>query len=185
MFPIAQMEELLLEALDDIKKAMELLDGLELGGAAAQNKSTNLSIEILSILNYVYKQLYAKATDAGSDSRGGNPAANMADSAAQEEQKGDGGDAKGKKKGGIANEADEEEEPTNLDKKVGGKGGPNEQEAENEVQKDIELIVPYLLDLLFDKLLKTMQGLTFNQIKLEYWDYALMNDKGPPADLFD
>lgn len=52
------------------------------------------------------------------------------------------------------------------------------------MQKDIELIIPYLLDLLFDKLLKTMQGLTFNQIKLEYWDYTLY-EAGPPSDLFD
>ena len=52
------------------------------------------------------------------------------------------------------------------------------------MQKDIELIIPYLLDLLFDKLLKTMQGLTFNQIKLEYWDYTLY-EAGPPPDLFD
>lgn len=84
----------------------------------------------------------------------------------------------------MANEADAEEEQTNIEKKLGGRGDPNEQEAENEMQKDIELIVPYLLDLLFDKLLKTMQGLTFNQIKLEYWDYTLL-EAGPPADLFD
>lgn len=58
------MEELLLLTLNDIKKAMELIDGMDLGGAATQNKSKNLTIEILSILNFVYKELYLKATDA-------------------------------------------------------------------------------------------------------------------------
>ena len=60
------------------------------------------------------------------------------------------------------NEGEIEEESKSLEKKFKGKNDPNDQEAENEMQKDIELIVPYLLDLLFDKLLKTMQGLTFN-----------------------
>ena len=62
----------------------------------------------------------------------------------------------------MMNEAEIEEESKNIEKKFKGKNDPNDQEAENEMQKDIELIVPYLLDLLFDKLLKTMQGLTFN-----------------------
>ena len=62
----------------------------------------------------------------------------------------------------MMNEGEIEEESKSLEKKFKGKNDPNDQEAENEMQKDIELIVPYLLDLLFDKLLKTMQGLTFN-----------------------
>lgn len=64
VFSIAQMEELLLMTLNDIKKAMELIDGIDIAGAAMQNKSKTLTIEILSILNFVYKELYLKATDA-------------------------------------------------------------------------------------------------------------------------
>lgn len=41
------------------------------------------------------------------------------------------------------------------------------------MQKDIDMIKPYLLDLLFDKLIKTLQTLTFNQIKLDYWGYEI------------
>ena len=52
------------------------------------------------------------------------------------------------------------------------------------MQKDIDMIKPYLLDLLFDKLIKTLQTLTFNQIKLDYWGYDLYSF-GPPPEIFD
>ena len=46
------------------------------------------------------------------------------------------------------------------------------------------MIFPYLLDLLFESLVNTIQDLTYDQIKFEYWDYKMTQGVEPYFDLF-
>ena len=125
----------------------------------------------MSILNFVYNELYAKATDAHRE-RSGN-FGKLEQGNIQESQ----GNGPQEEAQNLGNEEPLEKQNIKDLKFI-------DPEAESELQKDIEMIKPYLLDLLFDKLIKTLQGLTFNQIKLDYWGYDLF-PKGPPPEIFD
>lgn len=51
-------------------------------------------------------------------------------------------------------------------------------------QKDLDLINPYLLGLLFDGLITRLSAITFQDLQLEYWDYEEMPD-GPKANILE
>ena len=73
MLSSENMDKLLLNTLDNIKKTIDQSFDTDYAPvvAATQSSKSSLSIEILSILNFVYNELYTKATDAQRE-RSGN-----------------------------------------------------------------------------------------------------------------
>lgn len=68
-------------------------------------------------------------------------------------------------------------------------GESSSSEEEDTADKDIsaierDQIFPYLLDLLFEDLLDTIEELSYEEIRYEYWDYEMTHGQEPIYDLY-
>ena len=159
--------EVFLYMLNEIRKRVELLGGIDLQKIMQVDTKDqqHLSLQVLSLLNYVYQELIKFAQDP---SKGG--VENLENI---EERKG---------APGIIEES--KDNSINMLQENAEAGAPQiSEDGMSRVQR--EQIFPYLLDLLFENLINTLQDLTYEEIIFDYWDYKMdIQQKEPIQELF-
>lgn len=139
------------ETMKEMLKNLIDMDSTDVFHELSKRESNTVSLQILSLLHYVYKKLLEKTKEKFNISDGGDNGEDDDDAT-------------------VANKAGAGEEVK--------KDAAGEEDGEEEVQKaatfksDRDLIIyPYLMNLLFESTFDEVNDISYEKIKFLYWDY--------------